>query len=73
MNINQRQHSIINCLFDGFKGKLTSSKWAKREKCSQDTASRDIQMLIDYGVLQKDLLVVGARVTRSIIGGPPGK
>jgi Fic family protein len=37
-----------------FDGKLTSSKWAKLEKCSQDTALRDIEDLIRAGVLLKD-------------------
>jgi Fic family protein len=37
-----------------FDGKLTSSKWAKLEKCSQDTALRDVEDLIDKGVLTKD-------------------
>lgn len=39
---NERQRAIINRLFDGFEGKLTSSKWAMLAKCSQDTALRDI-------------------------------
>jgi Fic family protein len=39
---------------NAFEGKLTSSKWAKLEKCSQDTALRDIEDLIDKGVLTKD-------------------
>jgi Fic family protein len=39
---------------DGFKGKLTSSKWAALAKCSQDTALRDIQDLVGRGVLTKD-------------------
>lgn len=34
-------------------GKLTSSKWAKITKCSPDTALRDIQDLIDKGILKK--------------------
>jgi len=36
---------------DGFVGKLTSSKWAKLTKTSQDTAARDIDDLIKKGVL----------------------
>jgi len=52
--LNDRQHLMLNMLLDGFKGKLTSSKWAKLTKCSQDTAHRDIQDLIDQGVLTKD-------------------
>jgi Fic family protein len=51
---NERQRSIINQLFDGFEGKLTSSKWAKLAKCSQDTANRDITDLIGQQVLVKD-------------------
>jgi len=52
--INERQRVMINRLFDGFEGKLTSSKWAKITKCSQDTASRDISGLIKKGILKKD-------------------
>ncbi|MBI4667981.1 MAG: Fic family protein [Elusimicrobia bacterium] len=52
--LNERQRLMLNKLFDGFEGKLTSSKWAKLTKCSQDTAQRDIFDLIDKGVLVKD-------------------
>jgi Fic family protein len=52
--INERQRSILNRLLDGFEGKLTSSKWALIEKCSPDTALRDIQDLVDQGILAKD-------------------
>lgn len=50
---NERQRKIINKLLDGFEGHLTSSKWAKLGKCSQDTASRDIDDLIKRKILQK--------------------
>jgi Fic family protein len=40
-------------MLDGFDGKLTSSKWAKLAKCSQDTASRDIDDLIAKGALER--------------------
>ncbi len=33
---------------------LTSSKWAKLTKSSQDTAYRDIVDLVERGALQKD-------------------
>jgi Fic family protein len=36
---------------DGFEGKLTSSKYAKLAKCSQDTANRDILSLVERGIL----------------------
>ena len=50
---NERQRKVINRLFDGFDGPLTSSKWAKICHCSPDTALRDISALIDRGVLIK--------------------
>jgi Fic family protein len=52
--VNDRQQDIINRLLDGFEGKLTTTKWATLENCSHDTALRDIQTLIDMGLLQKD-------------------
>ena len=51
---NKRQIKILNRLLDGFEGNLTTLKWAKIAKCSQDTAYRDILNLIDQGALQKD-------------------
>jgi Fic family protein len=51
--LNSRQRLILNKLFDGFDGKLNSSKWAKIAKCSSDTALRDIQDLIEKGILAK--------------------
>ena len=53
-SINNRQRIMITKLFDGFEGKLTSSKWAKITKCSQDTAFRDILDLAEKGILTKD-------------------
>jgi len=51
---NERQVAVLNRLLDGFEGKLTTSKWARLAKCSQDTAYRDILDLLDRGALQKD-------------------
>ncbi len=51
---NSRQVLLINRLLDNFTGKLTSSKWAKIAKCSQDTALRDIQDLLNKNILQKN-------------------
>jgi Fic family protein len=58
---NDRQRAVINRLLDGFEGKLTSSKWAKVAKCSQDTALRDIDDLVRRGILVKD--AAGGRST----------
>ncbi len=54
-SFNDRQRQVLNRLLDGgFVGKLTSSKWAKLTKSSQDTALRDISDLVDKNVLAKD-------------------
>lgn len=50
--VNERQRKVINKLWDGFDGKLTSSKWAKICGCSQDTALRDINDLLSKGMLR---------------------
>ena len=52
--LNERQVRMLNKLLDGFEGKLSTSKWAKIAKCSQDSAYRDILDLVDRGALQKD-------------------
>ena len=52
--LNERQIKVLNRLLDGFDGKLTTSKWAKLTKCSQDTAYRDILDLVERGALRKD-------------------
>jgi Fic family protein len=52
-SFNDRQRKVINRLLDGFEGKLTSSKWAKLTKCSQDTALRDISDLLDRQILTR--------------------
>jgi Fic family protein len=52
--LNSRQILLINKLLDNFIGQLTTSKWAKIAKCSQDTALRDIQDLLNKKILQKN-------------------
>lgn len=51
--LDENQKKMINMLFDGFEGNLTSSKWAKICKCSQDTASRSIKQLVEFGILKQ--------------------
>lgn len=63
--INERQRLMINKLFDGFNGKLNSSKWAKITKCSADTALRDINDLVQKNVLEKE--EAGGRSTSYIL------
>jgi Fic family protein len=52
--LNERQRDIVDRLLEGFDGKLTTTKWATIEKCSHDTALRDLQDLIEQGLLKKD-------------------
>ena len=51
--LNANQRKMLNMLFDGFKGNLTSSKWVKICKVSQDTASREINALMSKGILKQ--------------------
>ena len=51
--LNERQRKVVNRMLDGFEGKLTSSKWAKLTKSSQDTAGRDIDDLVRKGILAR--------------------
>lgn len=54
-SLNDRQVMMLNKLLDGvFFGKLTSSKWATITKTSSDTAVRDINDLLDRGILVKE-------------------
>ena len=67
--ISERQQKVLNRLMDGFEGKLTSSKWAKLAKCSQDTAARDIDDLVQRGILIKG--EAGGRSTSYDLAEPP--
>ena len=65
VTFNERQRKLLNLQFDGFFGKLTSSKWAKIAKCSSDTALNDINDLITKGILKKS--EEGGRSTNYIL------
>jgi len=64
VNFNDRQRKVLNRLFDDFQGHLTSMKWAKICKCSQDAATNDINDLIDKKILKK---VGSARATHYVV------
>lgn len=64
-HFNPRQIKMLNKWFEGFHGKLNSSKWAKMNKCSADTALRDIQDLVNKKILQKEK--AGGRSTTYIV------
>lgn len=53
--MSKRQTDTINLFLDGYEAKITSKKWAELNKCSKDTANRDIQDLVDKGILVTDI------------------
>jgi Fic family protein len=53
-SLTERQRHLLTRLLNGFEGKLTTSKWARIAKCSQDTAGRDIADLVTKGLLAKE-------------------
>jgi Fic family protein len=61
MPMNERQVKLLNRVLDGFEGKLTAKKWAAIARCSQDTALRDINELVERGVLRRS--AAGGRST----------
>ena len=53
--MTERQKRTLNKFLDGYEAKITSRNWATLNKCSKDTAIRDIQDLELKGVLRKDV------------------
>jgi Fic family protein len=54
VSLNPRQKKVLNKLFSGFEGRLTREKWMKLTKTSSRTAPRDIEELIDLGVMEQE-------------------
>ncbi len=52
--VNERQQRVINRMLDNFQGHLTTSKYAKLAKCSNDTALRDIRELLERNIIAKN-------------------
>jgi Fic family protein len=65
--LNERQRLVIGRMLEGFEGKLTTSKWAALTKSSNDTALRDIQQLVERGVLVRNR--AGGRSTNYSLAG----
>lgn len=68
LKLNARQIKMINALLGDFIGKLHSSKWAKMTKVHRDTALRDIQDLVEKGILLDS--GEGGRSTNYILNDP---
>lgn len=54
IGLSQRECDMLNLFLDGYEAKITSKNWASLAKCSKDTAIRDIQDLVDKGILRED-------------------
>ena len=67
VSFNARQRKMLNRLLDGFQGKLTTSKWAKICKTSDDSALRDITELLELGILVRS--AAGGRSTSYTLKG----
>lgn len=52
--LNERQRRVLQRMLEGFRGHLTTSKYAKLAHCSPDSALRDIRELLESGLLQQN-------------------
>ncbi|BDP43668.1 hypothetical protein DAETH_36370 (plasmid) [Deinococcus aetherius] len=54
IQLNGRQIKVLNKVLDGLNSKLRSSKYAALAGCSKPTAVRDLNDLVDKGILRVD-------------------
>jgi Fic family protein len=54
VSLNPRQKKVLNKLLGNFEGKLTREKWMRLTKASSRTALRDIDELIELGILEQE-------------------
>ena len=55
MPMNRRQTDTLNLFLDGYEAKITTKTWAALNKCSKDTAARDILDLVGKGILREEV------------------
>ena len=53
--LSDRQKAMLNRCLDGFDGKLTAAKWSALTKVSIPTAQRDINDLLERGLLRRNV------------------
>lgn len=68
-SFNDRQREVLHRLLDGPGAQLTSSRWASIARCSQDTATRDIEDLVQRAILKKS--PAGGRSTSYSLADAP--
>lgn len=54
IGFNQRQRRVLLRFMEPFEGKLTTAKYAKLAKCSNDTALRDLKELVTSSILKTE-------------------
>jgi Fic family protein len=54
VSLNPRQKKVLNKLLAAFEGNLTREKWMRLTKASSRTALRDIDELIELGILEQE-------------------
>ncbi len=67
--LNERQRHLVNRLLDGREEQLTSSRAGQWTNCSADTALRDINKLVELGILARN--ESGGRSTGYRLAAPP--
>ena len=55
VSLSERQIKVLNLFLDGYEAKITTKTWASLAKCSKDTALRDIQGLVEKGIVHEDV------------------
>lgn len=53
--LTDRQMATLTMFLDGYESKITTKQWATLNKCSKDTANRDIQDLVKKHILAEDI------------------
>ncbi len=53
--LTERQTRTLNLFLDGYESKINTKQWAALNKCSSDTAGRDIQDLVGKGILMEEV------------------
>lgn len=51
--LNRRQKLILHFMLDGSRQSITTGAYAKKTKCSPDTALRDIRDMVGFGLLER--------------------
>lgn len=54
ISMSDRQTATLNLFLDGYESKITTKQWAALNKCSKDTANRDIRDLVNKKILVED-------------------